>query len=314
MKHVFVTGGAGFIGANLCKKLLADGFKVTAVDNLITSSRKNVKFLSKNPNFKFIKHDITNPKWKMVNGKWKIDIIFHLACPTGVPNLTKLAEEMLLTCSIGTKNVLDLALKNKAKLVFTSSSEIYGNPEMFPQKEEYTGNVSSTGVRSPYEEGKRFSESLIIMYVRKYGLDASIARVFNTYGPLMSKDDERVIPKFLNQISKKIPVTIEGKGKQTRTFCYIDDIVDGLLLLGKKGKRGEVYNLGSDKEISIKNLAKEILKLTKSNIIIKNIYRPSHDHNGRRPSLIKIKKLGWKQKINLKEGLLKTIQFDLAPQ
>lgn len=309
MKHVLVTGGAGFIGANLCKKLLDNGCKVTAVDNLITSNGKNIKALSENPNFRFIKHDITKPFPKILNTRYFIlDTVFHLACPTGVSNLTKLAEEMLLTCSVGTQNVLKLALKNKAKLVFTSSSEVYGNPEKFPQNENYTGNVNSVGLRSPYEEGKRFSESLIIMYVRKYGLDASIARVFNTYGPLMSKDDSRVIPKFLNQILKNIPLTVEGKGKQTRTFCYVDDLVDGLLLLEKRGRKGEVYNLGSDKEISIKNLAKEILKLTKSNAGIKNTHRPSHDHNGRRPTLIKIKKLGWKQKTNLKDGLIKTIQ------
>ena len=324
MKHILITGGAGFIGTNLCKKLLDEGCRVTVVDNLITSSGENLTELSKNPNFKFIKHDITKPKWKMVNDKWKIDVIYHLACPTGVPNLTKLAEEMLLTCSIGTQNVLQLALKKKAKLVFTSSSEIYGNPEKFPQNENYTGNVNPIGIRSPYEEGKRFSESLISMYVKKYGLDASIARVFNTYGPLMSRDDSRVIPRFLNQASEGVPLTVEGKGKQTRTFCYVDDLVDGLLLLEKRGGKGEVYNIGSDKEISIKNLAKEILKLTKSRPkddqplaeknIIKYIPRPSHDHNGRRPTLIKIKKLGWKQKTNLKEGLLKTVQFDLAPQ
>src|SRR3989338_1246617 len=164
MKHVLVTAGAGFIGANLCKKLLDVGCKVTAIDSLITSNGRNLTKLSKNPNFKFIKHDITKPNWEFKIGNLKLEIIYHLACPTGVPNLTRLSEEMLLTCSIGTKNVLDLALKNKAKVVFTSSSEVYGNPEKFPQTEEYAGNVNPVGLRSPYEEGKRFAESLITAY------------------------------------------------------------------------------------------------------------------------------------------------------
>src|SRR3989344_2401839 len=309
MKRVLITGGAGFVGTNLCKKLLDIGYKVTAVDNLITSNGENIKALSRNQNFKFIKHDIISPKWKMINDKWKIDVIYHLACPTGVPNLTRLSEEMLLTCSIGTKNVLDLALKNKAKVVFTSSSEVYGNPEKFPQNENYTGNVNTVGIRSPYEEGKRFSESLMIMYVRKYNLDAVIARIFNTYGPLMSKKDTRVIPKFLKQATHNESLTVEGKGIQTRTFCYVDDLVDGLLLLGKRGRKGEVYNIGSDKEISIKDLAKEVLELTKSNIGIKNIHRPSHDHNRRLPDLGKADKLNWRTKVDLDEGLERTAQW-----
>ena len=308
MTHVLVTGGAGFIGANLCKRLLDSGYKVTAVDNLITSNGENIKSLSINPNFKFIKHDIISPKWKMINDKWKIDVIYHLACPTGVENLTKLAEEMLFTCYAGTKNVLELALKNKAKLVFTSSSEVYGNPEKFPQDENYTGNVSSVGLRSPYEEGKRFSESLIIMYVRKYGLDASIARVFNTYGPKMSENDTRVIPKFLKQAACNKPLSVQGNGTQTRTFCYVDDLVNGLILLMKQGGKGEVYNLGSNKEITINELAEEIIKETKSKSCISYIPRPSHDHNRRLPDLSKIEKLGWQARIPLEEGLQRTVK------
>lgn len=310
MKHILITGGAGFIGANLSKKLLDAGHRVTAIDNLITSNGENIKALSKNPNFKFIKHDITRPFSSIVNGQLSmVNKIYHLACPTGVSNLIKFSEEMLLACSIGTKNVLDLALKNRAKLIFTSSSEVYGNPEKFPQNENYSGNVNTVGIRSPYEEGKRFSESLMIMYVRKYKLNACIARVFNTYGPLMSLNDSRVIPKFLNQIYKNLPLTVEGKGKQTRTFCYINDLVNALTLLMEKGEKGEVYNAGSDIEISILELAKLVLFIIGSNNKIVFVKRPSHDHNRRIPDLAKINKLGWHDQAKLEEGLRKTIQW-----
>ena len=308
-KRILVTGGAGFIGANLCKKLLDAGYKVAAIDNLITSSGQNLTELSKNPNFKFIKHDITKPFPKTFNFSLSaFNFIYHLACPTGVENLTRLAREMLITCSVGTQNVMEFALKHKAKVVFTSSSEVYGDPKVFPQKEDYAGNVNPVGIRSPYEEGKRFAESLVTAYVRKYNLNAVIARVFNTYGPKMSENDTRVIPKFLRQAARNQPLTVQGDGTQTRTFCYVDDLIDALIRVMEKGRKGEVYNLGSDKEMTIKDLAKLIIKISKSKNRIKFIKRPVHDHNRRLPDLSKIKKLGWKQKVNLKEGLLKTIQ------
>ena len=320
MTRVLVTGGAGFIGTNLCKKLLETKHEVIAIDNLITSSGESLRQFSKNPNFKFIKHDITKPFPSILNSQFSIlNSIFHLACPTGVANLTRLSEEMLKTCSIGTKNILDLAIKNKAKLVFTSSSEVYGDPKVFPQNEEYTGNVNPVGLRSPYEEGKRFSESLLTAYVRKYYIDAKIVRVFNTYGPYMSIDDTRVIPKFLRAALKHKPLTVEGNGTQTRTFCYVDDLVDGLILVMEMGEKGKVYNLGSNREITIKGLAQKIIKVTGSRpkddqplaekSKITYVERPSHDHNRRLPDLSKIRKLGWEQKINLKEGILRTIKF-----
>ena len=196
----------------------------------------------------------------------------------------------------------------KAKLLFTSSSEVYGDPQVFPQTESYTGNVDPIGIRSPYEEGKRFSESLIQMYVRKYNVDAKIVRVFNTYGPSMSSNETRVVAKFLSQALQGKLLTVEGKGLQTRTFCYIDDLVNGLLMIIKKGKKGEVYNLGSDKEVRIIDLAKLIVKVTDSKSKISFVERPSHDHKRRHPSLEKVKKLGWKQKTTLKNGLQKTFR------
>ncbi len=310
MSRILITGGAGFIGTNLCKRLLDLGNEVIAVDNLITSTGNNVKPLRTYSKFRFIKHDITKSFPKILNTKYIIlDTIYHLACPTGVPNLTKLAEEMLLACSVGTKNVLELARKTKAKLLFTSSSEAYGDPKVFPQTENYTGNVDPVGIRSPYEEGKRFSESLIQMYVRKYNVDAKIVRVFNTYGPYMASDDSRVIPRFLRQAMSSRPLTVEGKGLQTRTFCYVDDLVDGLLLVMKKGKKGEVYNLGSDKEVRIIDLARLVIKATGSKSKIEFVERPTHDHKRRFPSLEKVEKLGWRQKTALEKGLQKTLRW-----
>lgn len=299
--HILVTGAAGLIGSNLCKKLLENGQEVVGVDNLITGSPQNIMKLRKYQKFKFIKHDITKP---LPNN---FELIYHLACPTGVPNLGPLAEEMLLTCSEGTRNILELAKSHHAKVLFTSSSEVYGDPQVFPQDESYTGNVDPVGFRSPYEEGKRFAESLIAMYVRKYKINAKIVRVFNTYGPGMATGESRVIAKFLRQALSGKPLIVQGKGKQKRTFCFMDDLVDGLILVMEKGQSGEVYNLGSDKEISIIKLAKLIIKLTSSKSLIEWMERPSHDHQARLPSLKKVKKLGWKLRTSLEDGLRKTI-------
>ncbi|HCS78228.1 TPA: hypothetical protein DIV55_00625 [Patescibacteria group bacterium] len=304
---ILVTGGAGFIGANLCQRLLEQNHEVIAVDNLITSDGGNLNKLRSFPNFTFIKHDITNPLPHALTAyRLPLTAIYHLACPTGVPNLTKLAEEMLLTCSIGTRNILELARTHKAKFLVVSSSETYGNPLIFPQTENYTGNVDPTGIRSPYEEGKRFTESLVSIYVRKYKLDAKIVRVFNTYGPGMDRSETRVVPRFLRQALSNKPITIHGKGTQTRTFCYVDDLVNGLLIIMKKGKSGEVYNLGSDQQVTIRQLAELIINVTKSKSKIIKIKRLKHDHESRLPDLTKVKKLGWKLHTPLEDGLRKT--------
>ena len=309
MTRILVTGGAGFIGTNLCKALLKNGHDVVAVDNLITGSVKNVSILKKYPRFTFIKHDITKPFPQTLNFQFPaFNFIYHLACPTGVPNIKNLGEEMLSTCSLGTSNVLELARENNARLLFTSSSEVYGNPEKFPQDESYNGNVSPNGFRSPYEEGKRFSESLVKMYVDKYNLDAKIIRVFNTYGPYSSRSETRAIPRFLGMARKNKPLPIEGNGSQTRTFCYVDELLEGFEVIMKKGKKGEVYNLGSDQEIPILDLAKLILLITGSKSKIKFVSRPLHDHNRRLPELSKIEKLGWQARIFLREGLQRTIE------
>ncbi len=309
MKYTLVTGGAGFIGTNLCIKLQEMGKQVIAVDNFITSTGQNLASIS-NPNFIFVKHDITKPfPSRIKNQELRIKEIYHLACPTGVPNVTRHSEEMIRTCSVGTINVMELAKEKGAKVLFTSSSEAYGDPEVFPQDERYTGNVHPTGVRSPYEEGKRFSESIVIMYVRKYKADAKIVRIFNTYGPHMSLKDSRVIPNFIKQILNHTPLTVQGDGTQKRTFCYVDDLVEGLMIVMDKGTSGEAYNLGSDQEIQIKDLAVLILKLADAKNTTEFVKRPKHDHQGRRPSLEKASKIGWKEKINLEDGLRRALAW-----
>src|SRR3990170_1892735 len=297
---ILVTGGGGFVGADLFKVLLYEGHEVVAVDNFITGSRKNISDLKSYPKFTFIKHDITKPWPKNFELRTSnFELIYHLACPTGVDNLIPLAEEMLLTCSIGTRNVLELARKTKAKVLLTSSSEVYGDPQVSPQKEDYTGNVDPTGLRSPYEEGKRFTESLTLMYVRKHNVDAKIARVFNTYGPKMSQKDTRVIPQFLRQALANQPLTIHGQGLQTRTHCYSDDLVEGVILVIANGQQGQVYNVGGDQQISVIDLAKMIVAQSRSKSQLKFTRRPAHDHQSRQPDLTKIKNLGWRPKVNL---------------
>jgi len=307
---IVVTGGAGFIGSNLCRRLLDSGHQVIAVDNLITGWEPNINSLRSFPRFTFVKHDIAKPFSAKISSQIKnLDAVYHLACPTGVPNITPMAEEMLLTCSRGTINALKLADQEKAKFLLTSSSEIYGDPLISPQAENYTGNVDPIGPRSPYEEGKRFSEGLVVMYVKKYQVNAKIVRIFNTYGPQMSPEDTRVVPQFIRQALLGKPITIHGKGDQKRTFCYVDDLVDGLILVMNKGKAGEVYNLGSSQQVTIKDLAQKIKKLTKSKSKTEFVKRPFHDHQSRLPNLEKIKKLSWRPKINLEEGLKKTLIF-----
>jgi nucleoside-diphosphate-sugar epimerase len=310
MTEILVSGGAGFIGVNLCIKLLSQGHEVIAIDNLITASGQNIKKLCKNPKFKFIRHDITKPLPPIFSKDQTIvKYIYHLACPTGVPNIKTLGEEMLLTSSLGTRNMLELARKHSAKMLFTSSSEVYGQPEVFPQSEIYAGNVNPVGYRSPYEEGKRFAESLIVLYVRKYNLSARIVRVFNTYGPYMSSNDTRVIPTFIRQAIDNKPTTIHGDGMQKRTFCYVDDLVNGLITIMNRGKSGEIYNLGGDKEIPILTVARMIQKIAGSKSVIKFTKRPEHDHERRLPDISRIKHLSWTPKVSLIKGLRRTISW-----
>lgn len=300
---VLITGGAGFVGSNLCRTLLGRGDMVYAVDNLVTGRRENIAPVLSDKNFRFFELDINNPHFFQVFKKYPVQYIYHLACPTGVPNIDRLCEEMILTSSVGTRHVLELARLHHSKMLFTSSCEVYGQPQVFPQRESYSGNVDSVGPRSPYEEGKRFSEALIAMYVRKYGVMARIIRIFNTYGPGMSLSDHRVVPSFLRAVLAGEPLRVYGDGRQTRTHLYIDDLIKGILLAITVGKEGEIYNVGGVKQVTVKELAELLIRLTGHSAGISFQPHFIEDHQHRLPSVEKVEQLGWKQTVALEDGL-----------
>lgn len=307
-KSILVTGGAGFIGSHLTETLLAQGHVVYVVDNLITGRKENLQGFRKNPHLHFFKIDITNPIFKRKFATIALDEIYHLACPTGVPNIRILAEEMLLTCSLGTRAVLELAKKKRSQVVISSTAEIYGQPEVFPQHENYHGNVDPIGPRSPYEEGKRFSESLAAMYASKHKLDVKIARIFNTFGPAMSLEDRRVIPQFIRSIKEKRAIVIYGDGSQTRTHLYVEDLVKGLQIIMDRGMTGEAYNVGGTAPLTIRSLAEKFIRLTNQSTTITYIPHFIEDHHARLPSVEKILALGWRQTITLEIGLEKILR------
>jgi len=310
MSVILVTGGVGFIGTNLCKKLLSSGHRVIALDSLITADANNTTICAKDTNYEFINHDIVNPLPEyLFSEHLHVSSIFHLACPTGVNNIVPLAEAMLLTSSVGTKNVLDLARVKKAKVVFTSSSEAYGSSQHFPQNEKDTGDVSTIGLRSPYEEGKRAGEAFVSVYVRKYNIDVKIVRLFNTYGKYMSYADTRVIPHFIRQMKENKPLTLHGRGEQTRTFCYVEDAIRGILLVDDKGKMGNIYNLGSQEEITIQDLAELLMKLSGIEKDIRHIPQISDPLSRRVPDLDKAHTLGWSISTSLQDGLQQTLKW-----
>jgi nucleoside-diphosphate-sugar epimerase len=312
MQTVLVAGGAGFIGTHLCQGLLNDGYKVICVDNFVTSSKENIEPLLKNPNFVLINQDITLPLETNEN----VDFVFHLASPAS-PNkksprsYINLPIETLLVNSTGTKNLLDFSKEKNSKFLYTSTSEIYGDPTVSPQPESYFGNVNPNGVRSVYDEGKRFGEAMTMAYFRKYDLDIRIIRIFNTYGPLMQVSDGRVVSDFINQALKGQPITVFGSGTQTRSFCFVDDMVKGLKnAMFSKDSKGEVINLGGLNELSIIDIANTIKKMTNSSseIIFEDL--PQDDPKLRKPDISKAKKLlNWEPKVSLEDGLLKTIEY-----
>ena len=312
---ILVAGGAGFIGSHLCERLLNEDFEVFCVDNLITGSRKNIINFLKNKKFHFIKWDVTKDLPEKIK-KQDFKAIFHLASPAS-PNpespLSYLHHpvETLLANSLGTLNLLNLARKSQAQFLFASTSEIYGDPQISPQPETYWGNVNPNGLRSCYDEAKRFGEAMTMVFVRNFKVDARIVRIFNTYGPRMDKNDGRVIVNFINQILEKKPLTIYGKGQQTRSFCFVDDTVDGLMrAMFKEKTKGEVFNIGNDEEYTILDLAKVLIKLLDENSKIVYKPLPMDDPSNRCPDISKAQKiLNWKPKVPLKEGLLKTMEY-----
>jgi len=306
-KTAVVTGGAGFIGSHLCEALIKENFKVICIDNLGTGKLSNLKSILNNKNFKFIKKDVR----EKIKIKEKIDFIFHLASYASPPYYQKYAIDTLMTNSFGTYNILELARQKRAKFLLASTSEVYGDPKIHPQKEEYWGNVNPVGIRSCYDEAKRFAEALTMEYSRKFNLNIRIIRIFNTYGPRLQKDDGRVISNFIYQALNNLPVTIYGDGTQTRSFCYVSDMIDGILkAMFVKNTRNQIINLGSLYEFTIKEAAMLIKKMlnSKSKIIYKPI--PKDDPTRRRPDITKARKLlNWQPRIKLEQGLLKTIDW-----
>jgi len=315
MKTFLIAGGAGFIGSHLCEKLLKDGYRVICVDNFSTGSRDNVSFLMENEGFLLVNADIVKglPEAFMEE---EIDYIFHLASPAS-PNTNSPISYMSLPLetmdvnSIGTRRLLRLAKKKNARFVYASTSEIYGDPKEHPQTEKYWGNVNPRGSRSCYDESKRFGEALTMIYVRKFDVDARIARIFNTYGPKMDMRDGRAIVNFTVQALKNEPMTVYGKGKQTRSFCYVSDMVMGLKkLMLTNDLKGEVFNLGNTTELTILDLAKKIQKTVKSKSKITYEDLPDDDPRKRKPDISKAKKkLDWKPKVSFNKGLEKTIAY-----
>jgi len=314
MKTILITGGAGFIGSHLCELIISRGDKVICLDNLITGSQKNIAHLLANDNFSFINADVTEhtnfQKYKNINE------IYHLASPAD-PNKNsdysyiKHPFETMKANSIGTWNMCELALRKKSKLLFASTSEIYGDPEISPQNEKYRGNVSTTGPRSVYDESKRFGETIVSAYVREKNLDGRITRIFNTYGPKMNLEEGRAVVNFIKQALKNKPITIYGNGKQTRSFCYIDDQIKGQVLAMQKGEKGEIFNIGNNDERQIVEFARIIKKLTISESEIQISQKlPEDDPRQRKPDISKAKnKLGWEPKIDLEDGLKFTIKY-----
>jgi len=321
MKTILVTGGAGFIGTNLIKRLLEDNNKVICIDNNYTGRFENIKQFLNNPNFKFIKHDITKP----IKIEKEIDEIYNLACPASPPHYQKNPIFTLNTSIFGIINILELAKKHNAKVLHASTSEVYGNPLEHPQKESYWGNVNPIGPRACYDEGKRVAETYCYEYWKSFGLDIRIVRIFNTYGPYMNQNDGRVVSNFIIQALKNEPLTVYGDGKQTRSFQYIDDLVEGMLKYMEMDKNKlenklkdkfnwdtvPVLNMGNPEEFTILELAYKVLELipeSESEIVFKPL--PKDDPVRRRPDITMAKEvLGWEPKVKLEEGLKKTIEY-----
>lgn len=307
-KKVLVTGGAGFIGSHLCEEYLKLNCEVWAIDNFLTGSRENIALLKKNSKFNFIEQDIAEPiSQKLID----FDLVLHFACPASPIDFAKIPLEILKVDSIGTFQALEIAKKSNARFIIASTSEIYGDPLIHPQKEDYFGNVNPIGPRSCYDEAKRFSEATTMVYHRKYGVNTGIVRIFNTYGPRMRLDDGRVVPNFAGQALKNIPLTVYGEGNQTRSFCYVDDLVAGIMKLAESSEHDPV-NIGNPDEYKIIDFAKFIIQAvpeTKSTIS----YRPllhEDDPKQRKPDITRARNiLNWQPRVSLKDGMAKTLDY-----
>lgn len=306
-KTCLVTGGAGFIGSHLCDTLLSAGYRVFCIDNLLTGLESNIEEAKKSRLFTFIRYDVIGEL--PILGP--IDYIFHLASPASVIDYQRFSEETALVNSVGTRNLLTVAKAHKARFLFASTSEVYGDPKEHPQKETYWGNVNPNGVRACYDESKRYGEMMVKLYVRKFGIDGRIVRIFNTYGPRMKKTDGRVVSNFIIQALEEKPLTMYGDGKQTRSFCYVTDLVNGLMrAMFRDGLAGEVFNIGNPEEYTMMDLAKKIQALMKSDLPIAYGELPQDDPVQRQPDITKAKRmLQWEPAVAIDEGLRKTIGY-----
>jgi len=304
MKRILVTGGAGFIGSHLCKTLLELNNEVICIDNFYSGSSKNIDKLKDYEKFEFVKHDIISSLFL------EVDEIYNLACPASPVSYQLDPVKTIKTCIYGSLNMLELAKNTNAKILQASTSEIYGNPLIHPQNEDYVGNVNPIGPRSCYDEGKRASETLFFDYFRQFNVDISVVRIFNTYGPNMSINDGRVVSNFICQALRNENISIYGDGKQTRSFCFIDDLVSGLILMMEKNNFQGPVNLGNPDEISVSKLAKDIISLTNSKSFIENKVLPEDDPIQRKPDIsLAKKKLNWIPETNRIDGLKMTINY-----
>ncbi|MFI1772651.1 UDP-glucuronic acid decarboxylase family protein [Thalassobellus citreus] len=305
MKKVLITGAAGFLGSHLCDRFINEGFHVTGMDNFITGDKKNIAHLNDHSNFKFIEHDVT----EYINFEGKLDYILHFASPASPIDYLKIPIQTLKVGSLGTHNLLGLAFAKKSRMLIASTSEVYGDPLVHPQAESYYGNVNTIGPRGVYDEAKRFQESITMAYHRFHGLETRIVRIFNTYGPRMRLNDGRVIPAFMGQALRGEDLTIFGDGSQTRSFCFVDDQVEGIyrLLLSNYA---EPVNIGNPHEITISDFAEEIIKLTGTTqkVIYKDL--PVNDPMQRQPDISLAKKLlNWEPKVSRAEGMKITFDY-----
>jgi dTDP-glucose 4,6-dehydratase len=300
-----VTGGAGFLGSHLCDRLIAEKFRVICIDNLLTGNPDNVAHLFGNEDFQFIKHDVTN----FIHVPGRVDYILHFASPASPIDYLKLPIQTLKVGSLGTHKALGLAKEKKARFLLASTSEVYGDPVVHPQSEDYWGNVNPIGPRGVYDEAKRFAEAITMAYHRYHGLETRIVRIFNTYGPRMRLDDGRALPAFVGQAFRGENITVFGDGSQTRSFCYVSDLVDGIFKLLMSNESDPV-NIGNPSEITIKQFAEEVIKLTGTDSKIEYRELPADDPKVRQPNIEKARTiLKWEPKIDRQEGLKRTIEY-----
>lgn len=305
MKRILITGGAGFIGSHLCERLLNEGNDVICLDNFFTGSKDNIRHLLDNNRFELVRHDVTKEYYA------EVDQIYNMACPASPPHYQYNPIKTIKTSVLGVTNMLGLAKRCRATILQASTSEVYGNPLVHPQTEDYWGNVNPIGIRSCYDEGKRCAETLIMDYHRQNNVDTRIIRIFNTYGPNMDPNDGRVVSNFIVQALQNKDITMYGDGTQTRSFCYVSDLVDGIVkMMNNEQKFIGPVNLGNPSERTVYDLAELIIKLTNSNSKIKFAPLPQDDPLQRKPDISLAKKeLGWEPKVDIEEGLLKTIEY-----